>query len=192
MKFVGTMMASEVPMQSCMRTSSGTSRTRKTSYSTGTITEPPPMPNRPAKTPTTIPATAIHAARNAISLAGKPSTYHLAREGKSGGDVRQIGGRVQHQRERVLEHARIRAGFHRLGRKIPAEGARAGHRAEQAEHVPRDAGELHALRRLALDIRDQRARGVFRGCKRRGLAEDERIDGEQPPRLLVSGATHHR
>src|SRR5690242_8271587 len=122
MKFVGTMMASEVPMQSCMRTSSGTPSTRKTSYSTGTITEPPPMPNRPANTPTTMPAPAIHATNNAISPAGTPSTRHLARQEKSGGDVRQILGCVQHQRERVLEHARIRAGLHRLGRKIPAEG----------------------------------------------------------------------
>jgi hypothetical protein len=44
---VGTMMAIEVPTQSWKRTSSGTPMTRKTSYRTGTMSAPPPMPNSP-------------------------------------------------------------------------------------------------------------------------------------------------
>jgi hypothetical protein len=56
---VGTMMASEVPMQSCIRTLSGTSASRNSSNSTGTISAPPPMPNTPASSPVTIPATRI-------------------------------------------------------------------------------------------------------------------------------------
>ena len=64
---VGTMMASEVPMHSCMRTSSGTPSARNTSYSTGTMMAPPPMPNRPARMPTRMPAPAIQSASQAIS-----------------------------------------------------------------------------------------------------------------------------
>ena len=48
---VGTMIAIDVPTQSWKRTSSGTSSARKTSYRTGTMSAPPPMPNRPARMP---------------------------------------------------------------------------------------------------------------------------------------------
>ena len=67
---VGTMMASEVPMHICMRTSSGTLSTRNTSYSTGTMTAPPPMPNSPEKMPVTTPAATISNASHASSLIG--------------------------------------------------------------------------------------------------------------------------
>jgi hypothetical protein len=53
---VGTMIASEVPMHNCMRTSSGTPRMENTSNSTGTMKAPPPMPKSPARIPVTIPA----------------------------------------------------------------------------------------------------------------------------------------
>ena len=72
---VGTMMASEVPMHSCMRTSSGTPSTRNTSYSTGTMMAPPPMPNRPARMPTRMPAPAIQQ-REQNDLADRISQQH--------------------------------------------------------------------------------------------------------------------
>ena len=71
---VGTMMASDVPMHNCMRTSSGTPSTRNTSYSTGTMMAPPPMPNRPARMPTSMPAPTIQSASKAISPIGYPSS----------------------------------------------------------------------------------------------------------------------
>src|SRR6266851_4159174 len=64
------MIASEVPMQSCMRTSSGTPSTRKNSYSTGTMTAPPPMPNSPARMPVTTPAAITAAASHTSSATG--------------------------------------------------------------------------------------------------------------------------
>ena len=67
---VGTMIASEVPMHSCMRTSSGTPSTRNTSNSTGTMTAPPPIPNSPARMPVTIPAVITAAASQTRSPAG--------------------------------------------------------------------------------------------------------------------------
>ncbi len=45
--------------------------------------------------------------------------------------------------------------------------------------------------KLALDIGDERRRGVFRRGKARVLAEHQRIDRDQPPRLLIGGAAHH-
>ena len=70
---VGTMMASEVPTQSCMRTSSGTPRMRNTSYSTGTMTAPPPMPNRPASSPVTTPLARMPSTSSAISPGDTPN-----------------------------------------------------------------------------------------------------------------------
>ena len=72
---VGTMMASEVPTQSCMRTSSGTPSTRNTSYSTGTMMAPPPMPNRPARMPVRMPPPAI-AEREQHELADRITQQH--------------------------------------------------------------------------------------------------------------------
>ena len=69
---VGTMIAIEVPTQSWKRTSSGTPSTRNTSYSTGTMSAPPPMPNRPARMPVTKPPTTIKAASSSSSLTGTP------------------------------------------------------------------------------------------------------------------------
>ena len=71
---MGTMIANEVPIQVWMRTSSGTSSTRNTSYSTGTMMAPPPLPNSPARRPTSMPAPAIQSASKAISPIGYPSS----------------------------------------------------------------------------------------------------------------------
>jgi len=59
------MIASEVPMHSCIRTAAGTPRIRNTSNSTGTITAPPPIPNSPARMPVRIPAAMTAAASQA-------------------------------------------------------------------------------------------------------------------------------
>src|SRR5712691_4846733 len=78
------MMASEVPTHSCMRSSSGTPRMRKTSNSTGTMTAPPPMPNSPARIPVTSPATMTAAASQASSATGMPQTGVAAEPRRSG------------------------------------------------------------------------------------------------------------
>ena len=98
---------------------------------------------------------------------------------------------VHHQRQRISHDRRAGAGLDRLGRQMPAEGARARHRAEQAEQVARDGMQPRAARQLALDIGDERQRGLFRRRERRRLAEQQRIDRQQPPRLLIGGAAHH-
>src|SRR5712671_826037 len=67
---VGTMMASDVPTQSCMRTSSGTPKMRKISNNTGTTTMPPPIPNSPARIPVTTPAAITATASQTSSLKG--------------------------------------------------------------------------------------------------------------------------
>ena len=59
---VGTIIAQEVPMHSCMRTSSATESNPNTSYRTGTMMVPPPIPNRPARNPVKPPATSNVAA----------------------------------------------------------------------------------------------------------------------------------
>ncbi len=50
------MIASDVPTQSGMRTSSGTPAMRNTSYSTGMTIAPPPTPKSPANRPMKRPA----------------------------------------------------------------------------------------------------------------------------------------
>ena len=94
--------------------------------------------------------------------------------------------------ERLAQDRNAGAGLDGLRREMPAEGARAGHGVEQAEHVARDGMQPRAARELALDIGDEALRS--RPCarrERRGLAEHQRIDREQPPRLLIGGAAHH-
>ena len=67
-----------------------------------------------------------------------------------------------------------------------------GTRAEQAEHMPRDRVQPRALRQFALDIGKKRLeRAALADGERRGLAEQQRIDRQQPPRLLIGGAAHH-
>src|ERR1700690_3837084 len=177
---VGIMMASEVPMQSCMRTSSGTSIARNTSYSTGTIMAPPPIPNRPARMPTRMPAPAIQSASRTISPIGYPRIMLPRMKRRLGGDVRQIVTGVQHQRQRISHDGSRGRRLDRLGRKMAAEGARARHRAEQAEHMTSNRMQPHALGQFALDIRHQRQRRFFRRGKRRRLAVEQRINAEKP------------
>ena len=75
---------------------------------------------------------------------------------------------------------------------MPAECGRAGHAAEQAQHVPRHCVEAHAAHKLALDIGDQGLGRRLRRCQARGLAKQQRIHGEKPPRLLVRRPPHHQ
>ena len=75
--------------------------------------------------------------------------------------------------------------------QMPAESARARHGAEQAMQMPGDGMKPRALREFALDIRDQRRRGLFRRREAARFAEEQRIDGKEPPRLLIGGAAHH-
>ena len=75
--------------------------------------------------------------------------------------------------------------------EMPAERARARHGAEQAVQMPRDGVQPRALRQFALDIGHERHRGRLRRGKAGGFAKDQRIDGEEPPRLLIGGAAHH-
>ena len=82
-------------------------------------------------------------------------------------------------------------GFTACVAMMAAERARAGHAAEQAEHVPRHGVQPRAARKLALDIGKERfERGLGRANGAR-LAEQQRIDRQQPPRLLIGGAAHH-
>src|ERR1039457_6144846 len=208
------MMASEVPMQSCMRTSSGTSSARNTSYSTGTIMAPPPMPNRPARMPTRMPAPAIQSASRTISPIGYPSNIfpRIVRQARLiylrmilsenrfrlfgimhglGGDVRQILGRVQHQRQRISHDGGAGARFDRLGRQMTAEGARARHRMEQAEDMAGDRMQPHALGQFALDIGNESQRRLFPPRDPRRFAINYRIDAAKPPGLVLGGAAHH-
>ena len=71
------MMAIEVPTQSCIRTSSGTPISRKTSYSTGTITAPPPIPNNPASNPVMTPAMTMARASQATRLMERRATSYF-------------------------------------------------------------------------------------------------------------------
>src|SRR5665647_2531608 len=100
------MMFSDVPMHSCIRSASGTWMTPNTSYSTGTMTPPPPMPNRPARMPVTKPPARISSTSQASSPIGYPNSiwHRMTLSGaleKSGGDVRHIGDRVQTVRRRI-------------------------------------------------------------------------------------------
>ena len=49
----------------------------------------------------------------------------------------------------------------------------------------------HALGEFALDIGHERAGRLLGRSERRGLAEQQRIGGQQPPGLLIGGAAHH-
>src|SRR6478736_2151505 len=197
--FVGTMIAIDVPTQSWKRTSSGTSSARKTSYKTGTMSAPPPMPKRPAKMPVMKPPTMIRAASSSSSLAGTPKIMSLLRKGhgpkdwreSSGGGVRDWRVHVHHEGERIAEGASARARFHRLGCKVAAERTRAWDASEQAEHVPGHGVKARAAHELPFEIGDQR---LGRRSRRRiagGRTVQQGIDVEQTPRLLIGGATHH-
>ena len=144
---------------------------------------PPPMPNRPARMPVTMPPATIP--RRGRQLAdGDAADHQAAMCARSPGESTTSASAS-------VEHRGAGAGLDRLGRQVAAERARAGHAAEQAQHVAGDAGKLRAAGKLALDIRQHRLRRRLGMRERRRLAEDQRIDREQPPRLLIGGAAHH-
>ena len=74
---------------------------------------------------------------------------------------------------------------------MSAEGPRTRHGAEQAVQMARDRMQPHASAQLALDVWDERGCGFLRRGERRVLTKQSRIDGEQPPGLLIGGAAHH-
>jgi hypothetical protein len=74
---------------------------------------------------------------------------------------------------------------------MAAIGTRAEHRLKETVEMTRDRMEPHTARHLALDIRHQRQRRLLRRNERRGLAEQKRIDGEEPPWFLIGSAAHH-
>src|SRR3974390_866641 len=166
---VGTMIASEVPTQSCMRTSSGTPSTRKPSNSTGTMTAPPPMPNRPAISPVTTPPPRTPATSHATSPIGTPKIMSALPDDCASGrsDARRLARRLAHERERGEEGARVRARLDAFGGEEAAKRARPRHGVKQAEHMARDGAEPHAARDLALDIGDERKRRLPRRDERR-------------------------
>src|ERR1700681_3646854 len=74
---------------------------------------------------------------------------------------------------------------------MPPISARSGHGTEQTVQMPRDGMQPRAARNFAFDIRSERSGGLFRRMERSVLAEHQRIDRDQPPRLLIGGAPHH-
>ena len=99
--------------------------------------------------------------------------------------------RVHDAGECGAEGGNVGAGLHRFRCQMPTERACAGDAAEQAEDVPRDRVQSHAAFERALDIGSERFGRRLRRREARGLAEQHRIDGQQPPRLLIGGAPHH-
>src|SRR4051794_14958792 len=74
---------------------------------------------------------------------------------------------------------------------MAAERAGAGHATEQPEHMARDGVEPGASFELFLNVGQHRLRhGLGRG-EWRWLAEQQRIDFQEAPWLLVGGAAHH-
>src|SRR5580658_1476489 len=57
--------------------------------------------------------------------------------------------------------------------------------------MPRDGMKPRTLRQLALDIRNQSRRRLFWRRKGSVLAKEHRIDGNEPPGLLIGGAPDH-
>jgi hypothetical protein len=99
---------------------------------------------------------------------------------KSGGfRLRLFGAAVQQHRERLLQDCHAGAGLDRLGRKMAAEAACAGHAAEKAEEMARDVVEPRALGKFALDIRHERFDRFVSARGRRALTEEARVGIEQ-------------
>ena len=57
--------------------------------------------------------------------------------------------------------------------------------------MPGDGMKPRALRQLALDIRNQSRRRLFRRRKAILFAKENRIDVQEPPGLLIGGASDH-
>ena len=137
---VGTMMASEVPMHICMRTSSGTVERAEHFVKHRNDDRAASDPEQTGEN-TDDDAGAGDQKREPGQLADRIPQQHQSprhEAERSGGDVRQIGSRVQHQRERISHDSSGCSGLDSFGREMAAEGARAGNTTEQAEHVAGD------------------------------------------------------
>src|SRR5947209_4187920 len=117
---------------------------------------PPPIPNRPAKMPVTIPPAIIAAASSASSDSGTPVST-------SGRDVGRFGAGVRHKRDRLAQNFSAATWLDRVRRNVPPERACARHGMEKAEHVPRHRVQPRAARKLTLDVRDERLDRGFGG-----------------------------
>src|SRR5580704_1624784 len=162
------------------------------------MTAPPPMPNRPANSPVMTPPTMIANASQSSSCNGTPRIILLIALSTGAGlrgDVGQFPARVQivvrDKRERRSEEFGAGLRRSRGAGEVPAVSARAGHRAEQAVQMPRDGVQPRAVCDFTYDIRGERGSGLFRRVERSVLTEHQRIDSDQPPRLLIGGAPHH-
>src|SRR5262249_28303252 len=127
------MIAIEVPTHNWKRTSFGTSSKRKTSYRTGTMSAPPPIPKSPARMPVMNPAIMIKVASSRSSLTGTPNTIVLlqSNEGRSSrGAVHHLRAHIHDERESFAERSHARGRFYCLGREVPAKGACAGNATE--------------------------------------------------------------
>ena len=182
---VGTMMASEVPTHSCMRTLSGTSSTRNTSNSTGTITAPPPTPNNPANRPVATPATPIANASHRISLTGCPRIMGLVSIELAGGakgrkklssrNARQRASGTQAKLHALALCAYAKASFaaHRSLFHVKQSGVGRSRRdviPEFAQANIRDPGRENAARGPGPELRPGR------DDKRRPARDDDRRD----------------
>ena len=96
-----------------------------------------------------------------------------------------------HKAQGGAENCKACVRFDRFDRKMAAKGARPGYATEQAQHVPGHGVEPRAARKFALDMGDKGLGRRLRRCKGRRLAEQHGIDGQQTPRVLIGGASHH-
>src|SRR5208282_2558373 len=140
------------------------------------MTEPPPMPNRPARSPVITPPMTMAAASQRISFSPTPRSIFAVLP-RSGSDVRQFAVAVRDETDRFDQ--KFGAGMRRRRgtSEMPAESTRPRHGAEQAMQMPGDGVEPPALLELARDIGKQRRRGLFRRSKARGFGKEQRIDG---------------
>src|ERR1044072_4511228 len=114
---------------------------------------PPPMPNRPARTPVTTPPAMIAAASST-------SSDHGMLLSTSGRNMRGLGACVDHEIDRLAQHLRVRPRLDRMRRNVTAEGTRARHAVEQPEHMTRHGVQARALRELSVDVRDGSRAGL--------------------------------
>src|SRR5262249_10115906 len=142
---------------------------------------PPPIPKRPASTPVTRPPSTIKAARRRISLAGTPRIIECW-------DVSCCGAArlaMRDKRECIAERSNAGTRFNRCAREVAAKSARPRRPTEQAKNVSGDGVQADSTRKLALDIGDERMRRSKRRFEARHGPEQDGIDGQQPPRLLI-------
>src|SRR5947199_10587010 len=96
---------------------------------------PPPIPNRPAKMPVTIPPAMIAAASSASSDSGTPVST-------SGRDVGRFGALVRYVSDRVAQNFSAGTWLDRVRRNVTPERERPRHGMETAEHGARAGGQV--------------------------------------------------